>query len=175
MSSRPLVSRQLLWATQRFALVLIGYRMKPIVTREDTVGFVFEDVSTAWEIDLWPKWDDSPWIDGGQRIDIRAARRTSARSRPARRSPLHRLFTGYVWGDGIPSVGGSHLREAASELAQLGDNLIQLRAAGTRHFIHEHPSVMVTAVEAVVTAAGGDEPLQRCPAVFEEALGTCLF
>jgi hypothetical protein len=29
---------------------------------EDTAGFVFENASTAGEIDLWPLWDDSPWF-----------------------------------------------------------------------------------------------------------------
>ena len=53
-------------------LVLVPHSYAGLIARayadrypHDVAGFVFEDVSTPWEIDLWLKWDDSPWIDGG--------------------------------------------------------------------------------------------------------------
>jgi pimeloyl-ACP methyl ester carboxylesterase len=45
-------------------------------------GFVFEAVSTAWEIDLWPKWDTTPWIDGGRVTDIEATKQQVLEAAP---------------------------------------------------------------------------------------------
>jgi len=50
---------------------------------------VFEDVSTAWEIDLWPKWDPSPWIDGDQRIDIQTTRQQVLDAAPLGDDVIH--------------------------------------------------------------------------------------
>lgn len=60
----------------------------------DVAGFVFEDVSTAWEIDLWPRWDDSPWIDGGVRTDIDATERQVLDA-----IPLGRRHSAYTEGE----------------------------------------------------------------------------
>ena len=147
----------------------------PIVTPDDIAGFVFEDVSTAWEIDLWPKWDDSPWIDGGRKVDIQATEEQVLDAAPLGDLPSIVLSQATYEGEGIPRWAAPIFARHQARLAELGDNSIHLRADGTGHFIHEErPSVVVTAVEAVVTAARSDEPLPRCPAVFEEALGTCL-
>jgi pimeloyl-ACP methyl ester carboxylesterase len=143
--------------------------------REEMAGFVFEDVSTAWEIDLWPKWDDSPWIDGGQRVDIQATEKQVLEAAPLGDLPSIVLSQATYDDEGIPRWAAPIFARQQAKLAELGDNVIHLRVDDTGHFIHEErPSVVVAAVEAVVTAARGPEPLPRCPAVFEEALGTCL-
>ena len=80
--------------------VLVPHSYGGLITRvyadrypDDIAGLVFEDVSTAWEIDLWPKWDDSPWIDGGRKVDIQATEEqvpTPPRSAISPPSSFHR-------------------------------------------------------------------------------------
>ena len=143
--------------------------------RDEVVGFVFEDVSTAWEIDLWPKWDDSPWIDGGQKVDIQATEEQVLEAATLGDLPSIVLSQTTYDEEGIPQWAAPIFARQQARLAELGNDLIHLRADGTGHFIHdERPEVVVAAVEAVITAARNGEPLPRCPALFDEALGTCL-
>ena len=162
--------------------VLVAHSYGGLVTRvfadryrEEVAGFVFEDVSTAWEIDLWPKWDDSPWIDGGQQVDIQATKEQVLKAAPLGGLPTIVLSQATYDQEGIPRWAAPIFERQQTRLAELGDNVIHLRADGTGHFIHdERPKVVVAAIRAVVSAARTDEPLPRCQALFAEALGTCL-
>jgi hypothetical protein len=65
-------------------------------------------------------------------------------------------------------LGGADLRPAAVRLAALGDDAIQVRAEGSGHRIHrDAPSVMVTAIGAVVRAVRSGARLPNCVEVFE--------
>jgi pimeloyl-ACP methyl ester carboxylesterase len=142
---------------------------------EEVAGFVFEDVSTAWEIDLWPRWDDSPWIDGAHKIDIEATERQVLKAAPLADLPATVLSQATYKGEGIPRWATPIFARQQKRLAALGDSVIHLRADGSGHFIHrERPGVVVAAVEAVVHAARGDGTLPRCRFVFDSSSGTCL-
>lgn len=143
--------------------------------RDEVVGLVLEDVSTAWEIDLWPKWDDSPWIDGGQKVDIEATERQVLNAAPFGNLPTIVLSQDTYAGEGIPRWAAPIFARQQRRLAALGENVIHLRADGVGHFIHdERPAVLVAAVAAAVRVARGAGSLPRCSVVFNPRLGTCL-
>ncbi len=118
---------------------------------DDVAGFVFEDVSTPWEIDLWPKWDESPWIDGGQRIDIQATEREVLDAAPLGDAATVVVSQSAYDEEGIPKWAAPIFARHQARLAALGDNVIHVRAEGSGHWIHrDQPSVMVTAIEITV-------------------------
>jgi pimeloyl-ACP methyl ester carboxylesterase len=143
--------------------------------RDELAGLVFEDVSTAWEIDLWPKWDDSPWIDGEQKVDIQTTEQQVLAAAPLGDLPAAVVSQDTYEEEGIPPWAAPIFAKQQARLAALGENVIHLRADGVGHFIHdERPDVVVTAIRAVVTAVRGDGSLPPCPKVFEPSQGTCL-
>jgi pimeloyl-ACP methyl ester carboxylesterase len=162
--------------------VLVPHSFAGLVAREfadrypgQVAGFVFEDVSTAWEIDLWPRWDPSPWIDGDQRVDIDATERdVLAAARLGDRPTIVVSQTAYDE-EGIPRWAGPIFAKQQDRLAALGDDVIHVRVEHTGHFIHrEHPEVMVDAIAAVVGAVRGGSILPRCPAVFVQSYVDCV-
>jgi pimeloyl-ACP methyl ester carboxylesterase len=143
--------------------------------RDEIAGFVFEDVSTAWEIDLWPKWDSSPWIDGGQRVDIQATEQQVLDAAPLGDLPSIVVSQATYEDEGIPEWAGPIFAKRQARLASLGTNVIHFRADGVGHFIHEQrPPVVAAAVRAVSAAARRGGALPGCTAVFNAKLGTCL-
>jgi hypothetical protein len=93
-------------------------------------GFVFEDVSTAWEIDLWPRWDDSPWIDGGQRIDIQATEHEVLEAAPLGDRPTVVVSQDTYDEEGIPGWAAPIFARQQAKLAALGEDAIHVRADG---------------------------------------------
>jgi pimeloyl-ACP methyl ester carboxylesterase len=143
--------------------------------QDDVAGLVLEDVSTAWEIDLWPKWDDSPWIDGGQEIDIQATEQQVLSAAPLGDLPSIVLSQATYEGEGIPRWAAPIFARQQERLAALGDNVVHLRVDGVGHFIHrERPAAVVAAVTAVVHAAREDGSLPPCSIIFSRRVGTCL-
>jgi len=142
---------------------------------DEVGGFVFEDVSTAWEIDLWPKWDDSPWIDGEQKVDIQTTKRQVLHAAPLGSRPTVVVSQSTYDEEGIPDWAAPIFARQQAKLARLGSNVIHVRADGVGHFIHdERPAVMVAAVRAAVDAVRGTGELPPCGGVFDEDLVSCL-
>jgi pimeloyl-ACP methyl ester carboxylesterase len=142
---------------------------------DQVAGFVFEDVSTAWEIDLWPRWDDSPWIDGGQKIDIQTTERQVLDAEPMGSRPSIVVSQSTYAKDGIPRWAAPIFARQQGKLAGLGDDVIHIRVEDTGHFIHrERPAVVIAAISAVVDAVRSGDPLPTCADVFDEPVVTCL-
>ena len=138
-------------------------------------GFVFEAVSTAWEVDLWPKWDTTPWIDGGQVTDIDATKHQALRAGTLGSLPSVVVSQGSYDDEGIPAWAAPRFARQQARLAGLGTNVIHLRADGVGHFIHdENPAIITSAVAAVVDAVRTDQRLPPCRDIFGLELGTCL-
>ena len=142
---------------------------------DEVVGFVFEDVSTAWEIDLWPRWDPSPWIDGEQKIDIQATERQVLDAAPLGDRPAIVLSQSTYDEEGIPKWAAPIFARQQSKLAALGDDVIHVRAEDTGHFIHrERPELMLEAIAEVVRAVREGTPLEPCDVVFDGPGVTCV-
>ena len=162
--------------------VLVPHSYAGLVDREfadrypdQVAGFVFEDVSTAWEIDLWPKWDPSPWIDGDQRIDIQTTRQQVLDAAPLGDRPSIVVSQTTYDEEGIPKWAAPIFAEQQDRLAALGDDVIHVRVEHTGHWIHrEHPEVMVEAIAVVVDAVRNDHALQPCDEVFPQRYVTCI-
>ena len=61
-----------------------------------------------------------------------------------------------------------------TDFATMSADAVAVIARGSGHFVmEENPDVVVTAVEAVVTAAASDEPLPKCPALFADLRAEC--
>lgn len=141
----------------------------------EVAGFVFEAVSTAWEIDLWPKWDTTPWIDGGQVTDIETTKHQALRAEALGSLPSVVVSQGSYGDEGIPGWAAPRFARQQARLAALGTNVIHLRADGVGHFIHdEKPAIIAAAVAAVVDAVRADQRLPACRDIFGPELGTCL-
>jgi pimeloyl-ACP methyl ester carboxylesterase len=141
----------------------------------EVAGFVFEAVSTAWEIDLWPEWDDTPWIDGGRVTDIEATKRQVLGAVPLGSRPSVVVSQGTYDDEGIPEWAAPSFVRQQARLATLGSDVIHVRADGVGHFIHdERPAVIVSAVAAVVDAVRTHRRLPACRDIFGPELGTCL-
>jgi pimeloyl-ACP methyl ester carboxylesterase len=138
-------------------------------------GFVFEAVSTAWEIDLWPEWDTTPWIDGGQVTDIETTKHQVLRAVALGSLPSVVISQGSYDDEGIPAWAAPRFAQHQARLAAQGTNVIHLRADGVGHFIHdEKPAIVASAVAAVVDAVRRDRRLPACREIFGPELGTCL-
>jgi pimeloyl-ACP methyl ester carboxylesterase len=141
----------------------------------DVAGFVFEDVSTAWEIDLWPRWDDSPWVDGAQTIDIDTTERQVLDAAPLGARPSIVVSQATYDGEGVPGWAAKIFARHQARLAELGEDVIHVRADGSGHFIHrERPTLIVVAIAEVVDAVSAGRALGRCDDVFEDERATCL-
>jgi len=121
------------------------------------------------EIDAYEAfYGDEPegdWIDGGDLIDIQ---KTEAQLRRAR--DLGDLPLVAIRAERYEDVLAEDLwRRTQADLATLSTDGAAVIARGSGHFVmEENPDVVVTAVEAVVTAARSDEPLPKCPALFAD-------
>lgn len=163
-------------------LVLVPHSYAGLIARvyadrypDDVAGFVFEDASTPWEIDLWPKWDDSPWIDGGQRIDIQGTEREVLDAAPLGDAPTIVVSQATYDEEGVPTWAAPIFARHQVKLAALGDDVIHVRAEGSGHWIHrDEPSVMLTAIEITVAAIREARPLPRCAAAFSRDAAECL-
>jgi pimeloyl-ACP methyl ester carboxylesterase len=142
---------------------------------EEVAGFVFEDVSTAWEIDLWPKWDPSPWIDGRQRVDIQTTERQVLDAAPLGSRPTVVVSQDTYDEEGIPAWAAPIFAKQQSRLASLGDDVVHVRADGVGHFIHDDaPQIMVDAIAAVVDAVRSGQGLPTCEEIFDPSDVTCV-
>jgi pimeloyl-ACP methyl ester carboxylesterase len=141
----------------------------------EAAGFVFEAASTAWEIDLWPEWDTTPWIDGGQVTDIQTTKHQVLRAGALGSLPSVVVSQGSYDDEGIPGWAAPRFAQQQARFAALGTNVIHLRADGVGHFIHdEKPAIIASAVTAVVDAVRADRRLPACRDIFGPQLGTCL-
>jgi len=141
---------------------------------EDVAGFVFEDVSTAWEIDLWPRWDDSPWIDG-TKVDIGATEREVLDAAPLGDTPSIVVSQSAYSEEGIPRWAGPIFARQQAKLAALGDDVLHVRADGSGHWIHrDRPDVVLRAIDVVARAVRDDGTLPSCDHAFEMPRVTCL-
>ena len=137
---------------------------------DEVVGLI----STAWEIDLWPQWDDSPWIDGGQRTDIQSSEREVLDAAPLGDVPTVVVSQATYDEEGIPAWAAPIFARHQARLATLGDDVIHVRADRSGHWIHrDEPVAMIAAIEAVVTAVRDGEQLPGCSEVFVGERLTC--
>jgi pimeloyl-ACP methyl ester carboxylesterase len=142
---------------------------------ETVAGFVFEDVSTAWEIDLWPRWDDRPWIDGEQKVDIGATEQLVLDAAPFGQRPAIVLSQSTYDGEGVPKWAADNFAQHQAKLAALGADVIHVRAEDTGHWIHlERPALVVAAIAEVVRAVRDGTGLAPCDVVFDGGDATCL-
>ena len=142
---------------------------------DEVAGFVFEDVSTAWEIDLWPRFDDSPWIDGGQKVDIEATEGQVLDAAGLGDRPAFVVSQDTYDEEGIPSWAAPIFARQQARLAALGSDVVHVRADGVGHFIHEdRPELMLVAIEGVVDAVRDDTPLPACEELVDPDLGSCV-
>jgi pimeloyl-ACP methyl ester carboxylesterase len=141
---------------------------------EDVAGFVFEDVSTAWEIDLWPRWDDSPWIDG-TKVDIVATEREVLDAAPLGDTPSIVVSQSRYDEEGIPRWAGPIFARQQAKLATLGDDVLHVRADGSGHWIHrDRPDVLLQAIDIVAQAVRDGGTMPSCEDAFEMRRVTCL-
>jgi pimeloyl-ACP methyl ester carboxylesterase len=141
---------------------------------EDVAGFVFEDVSTAWEIDLWPRWDDSPWIDG-TKVDIAATEREVLDAAPLGDTPSIVVSQSRYDEEGIPRWAGPIFARQQAKLATLGDDVLHVRADGSGHWIHrDRPDVLLQAIDIVAQAVRDGGTMPSCEDAFEMRRVTCL-
>jgi pimeloyl-ACP methyl ester carboxylesterase len=141
----------------------------------EVAGLVFEAVSTAWEIDLWPEWDTRPWIDGGRVTDIEATKHQVLEAAPLGSRPSVVVSQDTYDDEGIPEWAVPNFVRQQARLATLGTDVIHVRADGAGHFIHdERPAIIASAVAAVVDAVRTDRRLPACRDIFGPELGTCL-
>jgi pimeloyl-ACP methyl ester carboxylesterase len=141
----------------------------------EVAGFVFEAVSTAWEVDLWPQWDTTPWIDGGRVTDIEATKHQVLKAASLGSRPSVVVSQDTYEDEGIPDWAVPNFVRQQARLATLGTDVIHVRANGTGHFIHdERPAIIASAVAAVVDAVRTERPLPACRDIFGPELGTCL-
>lgn len=143
---------------------------------DEVAGFVFEDVSTAWEIDLWSRWDDSPWVDGGQRTNIRKTERLVLGADALGERPGIVVSQDTYADEGIPRWSVRIFVRHQARLAALGNDVIHVRAEGSGHWIHrDEPGVMISAIGAVVGAVRARTPLPDCGEVFSSIpSATCI-
>jgi alpha/beta hydrolase family protein len=142
---------------------------------DEVAGFVFEDVSTAWEIDLWPRWDPSPWIDGRQKVDIQTTERQVLDAAPLEPRPTVVVSQDTYDGEGIPSWAAPIFARQQSRLAALGEDVVHGRVDGVGHFIHDDaPPIMVDAIGAVVDAVRSGQGLPACEEIFDPRDVSCV-
>jgi pimeloyl-ACP methyl ester carboxylesterase len=162
-------------------IVLVPHSYSGLIARmfvhrypHEVAGLVFEDVSTAWEIDLWPRWDDSPWIDGGQRTDIQATEREVLDAAPLSDMPIVVVSQATYDEEGIPAWAAQIFARHQARLASLGDDVIHVRAERSGHWIHrDEPAAMIAAIGGVVTAVRDGEQLPGCEEIFVGERFTC--
>jgi pimeloyl-ACP methyl ester carboxylesterase len=162
-------------------IVLVPHSYAGLIARmfvhrypHEVAGLVFEDVSTAWEIDLWPRWDDSPWIDGGQRTDIQATEREVLDAAPLSDMPIVVVSQATYDEEGIPAWAAQIFARHQARLASLGDDVIHVRAERSGHWIHrDEPAAMIAAIGGVVTAVRDGEQLPGCEEIFVGERFTC--
>ena len=162
-------------------LVLVPHSYAGLIARmyadhypDEVAGLVLEDVSTAWDIDLWPKWDDGPWIDGGRRTDIQATEREVLDAAPLGDTPTVVVSQATYDEEGIPAWAAPIFARHQAKLAALGDDVIQVRVDGSGHWIHrDEPTAMIAAIVAVVGAVRAGEELPGCNEVFDKEQVTC--
>jgi pimeloyl-ACP methyl ester carboxylesterase len=141
---------------------------------DDVAGFVFEDVSTAWEIDLWPRWDGSPWIDG-TKIDIDATEREVLDAAPLGDTPSVVVSQSTYDEERIPRWAGPIFARQQAKLAALGDDVLHVRAEGSGHWIHrDRPDVLLRAIDVVVEAVRNGGTMPSCDNAFTMPRVTCL-
>ena len=163
-------------------IVLVPHSYAGLIARmyvdaypEEVAGSVLEDVSTAWEIDLWPRWDDSPWIDGGQRTDIQTTEAQVLDAAPLGDIPTVVVSQATYDEEGIPAWAAPVFARHQAMLAELAHDVIHVRAEGSGHWIHrDEPLVMVAAIAVVVAAIREGERLPDCEEVVDEGRTTCL-
>lgn len=142
---------------------------------DQVAGAVFEDVSTAWEIDLWPRWDPSPWIDGGVKTDIQETERQVLLAEPLGDRPTIVVSQTAYDEEGIPPWAGPIFAKQQDKLAAMADDVIHVRIRNTGHFIHrEHLEVMVEAIAAVLRAVRSNGGLASCASAFTDRSVECV-
>jgi len=159
--------------------VLVGHSYGGMVSREfaalyraDVAGMVLIDASSEPEIAVYDRLHAGPWIDGtvqpapNQRIDIHATVRQLERSASLSAMPLIVITAGILQDRWLKTVPLLEAR-AQTRLASLSTDSIHVLDRGIGHFIPALDSrIIITATQAVVTAAVSRAALPACSQVF---------
>jgi pimeloyl-ACP methyl ester carboxylesterase len=159
--------------------VVVGHSYGGMISREfaalypdAVVGMVLIDASSEPEIPVYDRLHAGPWIDGtvspapNQRIDIHATVRQLEHAPPLGPLPLVVITAGILEDKWLRTVPMLEAR-AQTRLAGLSTNSIHVVDRGVGHFIPEHdPTIVLTAVLAIVRAAQSHSKLPACPKVF---------
>ena len=191
--ARPVSSEPLTGATQARELhellvaiqvtgpyVMVGHSYGGVVSREfaalyptQVAGMVLVDASSEPEIPVYDRLHAGPWVDGtvspgpNQRIDIHATARELETAPTLGSMPLIVITAGILedeWLRTVPDLEG----RAQTRLARLSSDSIHVIDRGHGHFIPSNdPSILISAVEAVISAVKSRQPFPSCPDVFK--------
>ncbi len=168
--------------------VLVGHSYGGMISREfaalypsQVVGMVLIDASSEPEIPVYDRLHAGPWLDGtvtpapNRKIDIYATVRQLEHAPPLRALPLIVITAGILedqWLRTVPLVEA----RAQTRLANISTNSVHVLDKGVGHFIPQRdPTIVVDAVEAVITAARTGHRLASCRQIFHsEASAECL-
>jgi alpha/beta hydrolase fold len=198
---RPASGRPLTGATQAAELhtllhvigvgppyVLVGHSYGGMITREfaarypgEVAGMVLIDASSEPEVAVYDRLHAGPWIDGtvqpapNQRVNIHATVRQLERARRLGSMPLIVITAGILQDRWLQTVPHLEAR-AQTRLASLSTNSLHVLDRGIGHFIPAaDPRIVITATQAVLTAAARHTALAACPRVFGSvATAECL-
>jgi pimeloyl-ACP methyl ester carboxylesterase len=165
----------------KLPVVLVGHSYGGMPVRafegaypDDVAGMVLIDVSSEPEVPVYERLDAGPWIDGSDRIDIRATVRELHAAGDLGDLPLVVVTAGIIEDEWLATVPKLASR-AQVRLAGLSSNAMQVVATDSGHFVHrEAPDVVLAAIEQVVEAARSGSPLAACAEVFGSMDATCV-
>ena len=162
-------------------VVLVGHSYGGMPVRafegtypNDVAGIALIDVSSEPEVPVYERLDAGPWIDGTDRIDIRATVRELRAADDLGDMPLIVVTAGIIEDEWLATVPKLAAR-AQARLAGLSSNAIHVVAPDSGHFVHEDaPDVVLAAIKEVVAAAGSDGTLTLCEDAFASIDATCV-
>jgi pimeloyl-ACP methyl ester carboxylesterase len=159
--------------------VLVGHSYGGMVSREfaalyrpEVAGMVLIDASSEPEIAVYDRLHAGPWIDGtvqpapNQRINIHATVRQLELSASLGAMPLVVITAGILQDRWLKTVPHLEAR-AQTRLASLSTDSIHVLDRGIGHFIPElDPKIVITATQAVISAAARQVALPSCSQIF---------
>jgi pimeloyl-ACP methyl ester carboxylesterase len=159
--------------------VLVGHSYGGMITREfaalyrhQVAGMILLDASSEPEVAVYERLHAGPWIDGtvqpapNQRIDIHATVRELMRSPRLGRMPLIVITAGILQDRWLKTVPGLEAK-AQTRLATLSADSIHVLDRGIGHLIPAlDPRIVITAAQAVLSAAASGHALAPCPQDF---------
>ena len=129
---------------------------------------MLEDSSAAEQF-VDPAWDHITWDEGGRLVDTRRT------ARALRQVELGDRPTVVLSSDAITGAAGRLWYRYHDRLAASSTEAAHVEAVGAPHAIHEsNRAIVATAVDTVVTAVQGEQPLPGCRRTFRPVGGRCL-